>query len=145
MVLASGGNVVDGSQYTELAETGTQKKRIKPEKAKLPLVPAHLMGTDVSGVKQKSTIFDGCVFCILPAPRFRAVVLLSCAADSVAAFVGSELFSRMLFQTLGVKQFIGANNLELNFVFKTCRSLPLPAAVLCLFPGERILNLPLSI
>ncbi|GAQ80116.1 ATP-dependent DNA ligase [Klebsormidium nitens] len=62
MVLASGGNVVDGSQYTELAETGTQKKRVKPEKAKLPLVPAHLMGTDVSGVKQKSTIFDGCVF-----------------------------------------------------------------------------------
>jgi hypothetical protein len=65
MVLASGGNVIDGARYTELEGTQGQKKRVKVEKAKLPLVPAHLMGTDVSSVKQSSTIFEGCVFCIL--------------------------------------------------------------------------------
>lgn len=88
MVLASGGNVIDGARYTELEGTQSQKKRVKVEKAKLPLVPAHLMGTDVSSVKQSSTIFEGCVFCILctHAACCPLQVLMLCAGKSAARY-----------------------------------------------------------
>ena len=40
-------------------------RKTREEKKKLPIVPSHLVQTDISGVKEGDTIFSDMMFCIL--------------------------------------------------------------------------------
>lgn len=67
LVHSSNGNTQRGTDHGGLQNHGSKRAKStkKGEKKNVSIVPAHLIHTDISGVKEETLIFATMMFCIL--------------------------------------------------------------------------------